>query len=31
MTASATDRLALEQRLGELKFYWADLQARPEI
>ncbi len=31
LTAQATDRMGIEQRRGELQFYWADLQARPEV
>ncbi|HLZ61304.1 MAG TPA: hypothetical protein VKR06_30510 [Ktedonosporobacter sp.] len=30
-TASPSDRAGIEQRLGELRFYWKDLQERPIV
>ena len=31
ITATPTDRIGIEQRLGELQFYWGDLHRRPSI
>jgi len=31
ITAKPADRAGIEQRFGELRFYWNDLQARPTI
>src|SRR6266849_10325676 len=31
ITANPSDRIGIEQRLGELQFYWDDLQARPNV
>lgn len=31
ITATRADRIGIEQRLGELQFYWDDLQTRPSI
>jgi len=31
ITAKPADRASIEQRLGELQFYWDDLQARPNV
>ena len=31
ITAKPADRAGIEQRLGELRFYWTDLQRRPQL